>query len=312
MTADSLTAADRDRLAELRAAGSLSELEALTDAEDEHGAYLAAKREWYDLRGRELPDVSTRRGLPGTTVEMDGDGTRVHVHGVTHADTPQERQRLRRHVGTYLEDGAAVYCEQGIRPMYFENTPEVCAMDDYRWALRECEKLDDGSHVADLVGPDFEGLGEQIDTLSTRFREAAFSLVDAGSTVYGDSFESVLGDVASALFTSHEQLATGRDFEAFSRSRAAATDPGLLADLQRYYARRFLPQPVEREWLRRHDPELELVTHARNERMADYALYHTTADDTHLIVGAAHQPGVAYYLARHRDGHRDLEGFELA
>jgi hypothetical protein len=46
--------------------------------------------------------------------------------------------------------------------------------------------------------------------------------------------------------------------------------------------------------------------------MADYALYHTTATETHLIVGAAHQPGVTYYLQRHRDGERDLAGFELA
>jgi len=310
VTADALTAADRERLADLRAARSLSELVALTDAADEHEAYFAAKREWYDFRGRELAATPMRTGLPGTTVEVGEQ--RVHVHGVTHADTPEERRYLRRHVGEFVADSSAVYCEQGIRPMYFDDMPDVCAMDDYRWALRECEKLDVESHVADVVDADFDGLTEQIDTLSTRFREAAFSLVDAGSTVYGDSFESVLGDIASALFTSHEQLATGRDFEAFSRSRAAAADPDLLADLQRYYARRFLPQPLEREWLRRHDPELELVTHARNARMADYALYHTTATDTHLIVGAAHQPGVAYYLARHRDGHRDLDGFELA
>jgi len=310
MTADKLTAADRERLAELRAAESLADLVTLTDATDEHGAYVAAKREWYDLRGRELGETPARPGLPGTTVEMDE--TRIHVHGVTHADTPQERGYLRKYVEEFVEEERAVYCEQGIRPMYFEDMPDVCAMDDYRWALRECQKLDGESHVADVVDPDFAGLAEQVDTLSTRFREAAFSLVDAGSTVYGEDFEDMLGDIASALFTSHEQLATGKDFEAFSRSEAAATDPDLLADLQRYYARRFLPQPLEREWLRRHDPELELVTHARNERMADYALYHTTAADTHLIVGTAHQPGVAYYLARHRDGHRDLEGFELA
>lgn len=310
MSADTLTAADRKRLAALRAAESLSELVALTDAADEHAAYLAAKQEWYDLRGRELGEKPPPNGLPGTTVEMDE--TRIHVHGVTHADTAEERRYIRRHVKRFVEDGNAVYCEQGIRPMYFADMPAVCAMDDYRWALRECQKLDGDSHVADVLDADFDGLTEQIDTLSTRFREATFSLVDAGSSVYGNSFEDVLGDIASALFTSHEQLATGRDFEAFSRSQAAATDPDLLADLQRYYTRRFLPQPLEREWLRRHDPELELVTHARNERMADYALYHTTNAETHLIVGAAHQPGIAYYLAGYRDGHRSLDGFELA
>lgn len=310
MTADTLPAADRERLAQLRAARSLSELVTLTDRADEHEAYFAAKQEWHDLREKELAEMPSQRGLPGTTVTV-GD-KRVHVHGVTHADTTEERQYLRDQVEQFVVDGTVVYCEQGIRPLYFEDMPEVCAMDDYRWALRECEKLDGAPHISEVVDPEFDGLAEQIDTLSTRFREAVFSLVDAGSTVYGDSFEGVLGDIASALFTSHEQLATARDFEAFSRSQAAATDPDLLGDLQRYYARRFLPQPLEREWLRRHDPELELVTHARNERIADYALYHTTATDTHLIVGAAHQPGVAYYLARHRDGHRNVDGFELA
>jgi hypothetical protein len=200
VTAETLTPADRERLAAFRAAEELSDLVALTGTADEHEAYFEAKAEWYDLRGRELASSPPPEGLPGTTVTVDGQG--VHVHGVTHADTPEERERLRRHVGSWVEN---------------------------------------------------------IDTLSTRFREAAFSLVDAGSTVYGDAFEDVLGDIASALFTSHEQLATGRDFEAFRLSRAAAADPDLLADLQRYYARRFLPQPVEREWLRRHDPELELA-----------------------------------------------------
>ena len=313
MTADgnaTLTPAERERLAELRGAESLSDLVALTGAENEHAAYVAAKAEWEDLRGRELAAAPAPEGLPGNTVTVDD--RRVHVHGVTHADTSAEREYLRRHVRSYVEAGAAVYCEQGIRPMYFEDMSDVCAMDDYRWALRECEKLDGDSHVADLVDPEFDGLVESVDALSSRFREAAFSLVESGTDVYGEAFGETLGDVASALFTSHEQLATGKDFEAFRLSRAAATDPDRLVDLQGYYERRFLPQPVEREWLWRHDPELELVTHARNERMADYALYHTTSADTHLIVGAAHQPGVTYYLGRHRDGLRDIEEFELA
>ena len=103
-----------------------------------------------------------------------------------------------------------------------------------------------------------------------------------------------------------------RDFEAFAKSRRAAEDPTRLGELQRYYKTTFLPQPLEREWLRRHDPELEAVSHARNERMADYVVFHADDEETvHLIVGAAHQPGVVYYLERHRDGHRDVSGFEL-
>ena len=68
--------------------------------------------------------------------------------------------------------------------------------------------------------------------------------------------------------------------------------------------------PLEREWLRRHDPELEVVSHGRSERMADYAVAEG-GDAVPLVVGAAHQPGIVYYLERHRDGGRQLEGFEV-
>jgi hypothetical protein len=117
--------------------------------------------------------------------------------------------------------------------------------------------------------------------------------------------------VASAFLMSHEDASTGRDFASFSMSRAAARDPSKLPALQDYYRRAFLPQPLEREWLRRHDPALELLTHARNERMADYGVYHNEgSEDVHLVVGAAHQPGVTYYLEQYRDGKRRVEDFE--
>jgi hypothetical protein len=300
-----LSAAEVERLAELRAADSLADLVALTDPEDEHGAYFAAKREWYDLRGRELAGTETSEGIPGNAVTVDG--STFHVHGITHADTDAERSYLQGRVRDLVDAGAVVYCEQGVRSMYFRAFPAVCEMDDYRWAMAECERLDVDSHVADL---EFDGVAEEVDSLTDRFREAAFSLVDSGSDLYGEQFRTALGDVASSLLTSHEAMATGKDFEAFVRRQAAATDPDRLADLQGYYERRFLPQPVEREWLRRHDPELELVTHARNERMADYAVYHADAPEVHLLVGAAHQPGVTYYLERYRDGDRELGAFE--
>jgi hypothetical protein len=302
-----LSGPDRERLAQLRAARGLSDLVGLTDAEDEHGAYFAAKSEWYDLRGRELP-AGRQEGLPGNTVEVDGQV--FHVHGVTHADTDAEQEFLRQQVGDFLADGRSVYCEQGIRSMYFRDEPETCEMDDYRWAMAQCEDLDRDSHVDDLVRENFDGLAEDVDSLTDRFREATFSLINSGSDVYGERFRTALGDIASSLLTSHEGMATGEDFEAFTNTRAAATDPTKLVDLQHYYERRFLPQPVEREWLRRHDPELELVTHARNERMADYAVYHAETPEVHLVVGAAHQPGVTYYLKQYRDGNRQLGAFE--
>ncbi len=301
---DALSPAERERFETLRSAASLEELRGVTDADTEHDAYLAAKREWRALAERALPPAETD-GLPGGAVTVDG--TRFVVHGVTHADTDAERAHLQEHVAAFLADGAAVYCEQGIRSMYFSDVPGACEMDDYRWALRRCRERGD----ADL--PAFDGPLEDLASVAGRFRETAYSLVHAGSDLYGEAFASALGDVATAFLTSHEDVGRAREFEAFVRSRRAAEDPSRLGELQRYYRTAFLSQPVEREWLRRHDPELEVVSHGRSERMADYAVFHAGADAgaVRLVVGAAHQPGVVEHLERHRDGDRRLEGFEL-
>ena len=326
---------------------------------DEHEAYFAAKARWRRLRGRELDpyrpaadagsddagtddagsddagidgagsdDAGTGDApMPGVTVRV---GERdVHVHGITHADTRAEREYLREHVRGFLDAGHAVYCEQGIRGMYCRDFTGACAMDDYRWALRECQRRGIESHVD---GDSFDSLAEDVDDLASQFREAAFSLVDASGDRFGRRFERALGTVASAFFRSHADHATGSDFASFRLREQAAANPSSLWRLQRYYECAFLPQPLEREWLRRHDPELELVTHARNARMADYVAHHadgttpehsspTTAGsrrppasdrgDVHLVVGAAHQPGVRYYLERHRDGDRSVDSFEV-
>lgn len=307
--ADDLTPDEQARLAAIRSAPDLAALVDRTDADSEHAAYFAAKREWRELRQRALAGEDRRPGLPGTAVEV-GEHPFV-VHGVTHADTDAERRYLRAQVDGFLEEGAAVYCEQGIRPMYFADFPSVCEMDDYRWAMDRCRALDLDSHLSELPG-EFDSLVEDLNAVATQFRDAVFSLIDAGGERFGGAYARALGDVASAFLMSHEDLATGRDFESFMRSRQAAADPAELAGLQRYYQAAFLPQPLEREWLRRHDPELEIMTHARNARMADYVVHHhDDAPAVHAIVGAAHQPGVAYYLRKHRDGERPSDDFEF-
>lgn len=296
-----LSVAGRERIERIRDATSLADLEALFDLDGEHEVYFAAKDEWRLLRGRELEAIVDDGGIPGTTVEVDG--RPFHVHGVTHADTDAEREFLREHVIDYLDASETVYCEQGIRGMYFQDL-DACEMDDYQWALRECERRGIDSNV---TADRFDGVAEDVSDIASELQEAAFSLVNASGNRFGRRFERALGTVASEFFRSHADHATGSDFSSFRLRRAAAEDPSVLWKLQRYYECEFLPQPLEREWLRRHDPELELVTHARNERMADYARYH--ADGTapvHLVVGAAHQPGVRYYLERHRDGERVL------
>jgi hypothetical protein len=305
----SLSSADGNRLAAFRGAGSLADLHSLVDAADEHEAYLVARTEWRSLRRRELGPLPAVGGVPGSRVVVDG--TPFWVHGVTHADTGAERRVLREGLLPAL-DGGTLYCEQGIRPMYFADAPAVCEMDDLRWAMARCREEGLDSHVEGFAERGLDGVLSDLGSLAATFREVAFHLVETGGDLYGERFEAALGDVASGFLTDHADLATGREFEAFRRSRAAADDPTRLAALQRYYETTFLPQPLEREWLRRHDPELELVTHARNERMADYAVaHHTSASSVHLVVGAAHQPGVRYYLERHRDGERHASGFEV-
>lgn len=304
-----LTRAERARLQAFNDADGLADLRAVTATNSEHDAYFTAKREYRDLVGRVQTGPDSAGGLPGSRVTVDGHD--FWVHGVTHADTAAERDFLQRHVSGLLGTDASVYVEQGIRPMYFSSYHGVCEMDDYAWATQHCSSMDCESYV-DLPETAIDGVVEDVKALAARFRKGAFALIDAGSGLYGEDFESALGDVATDFLTSHEDVSTAKDFASFRLSREAARDPSTLPDLQAYYERAFLPQPVEREWLRRHDPELELLTHGRNERMADYAVYHNEdASNVHLVVGAAHQPGVTYYLEQYRDGERSADAFEL-
>ncbi|AUX09986.1 hypothetical protein AArcSl_2364 [Halalkaliarchaeum desulfuricum] len=293
----------------IRGSDSLVELQRQFDTESVHEAYFRAKDVWKSVIEPTWWNVPDSAGIPGACVRIDDSA--FHVHGVTHADTSEERAFLREHVRRYLDRDASVYCEQGIRPLYFRDFEAVCEMDDYRWAMEECAKLGVESHLGPLEETPFDSLLEDIASMASTFREATFSLIDSGASVYGDRFERVLADVAAAFVTDLADLATAKDYESFSLSREASRNPDRLYELQRYYARAFLPQPLEREWLRRHDPELELVTHARNERIADYAVYHNdTAREVHLIVGAAHGPGVRYYLEQYRKDRTLSPSFE--
>jgi len=308
---DRLTDDEREWLAAVRSVETLAELQTLVGTPSKHEAYFEAKERWRTLRKKELDEeaLAASGGVPGTSVAVGG--RTIAVHGITHADTDEERAFLREHVEEYLET-ATVYCEQGIRPMYFGDLDAVCEIDDYRWAMYHCREREIDSHVPGEIERAFdegEGIRADVHSIANRFREETFSLVDSGRELYGDHFADALGDVASDFLQTHEEHATGEDFASFRKSRAAARDPSKLADLQRYYLTVFLPQPIEREWLRRHDPELELFTHARNERIAAYVLAHASAD-AHIITGAAHQPGIVYYFERYRDGDWTYEPFE--
>lgn len=308
-----LSEEDRAWLDMVRDAGSLEELHGLTGADTDDEAYFAAKHRWYELRDLELPPAE-KEGLPSDVVELREQ--RFHVHGVTHTGTDVEREHVRRYVDDYLDDGDEVYCEQGLRKIYFQGYPEVYEVDDYDWAAQLCssrdlyDRLEDEEHVSDVLTRGFDAVTEGAGSALTRVRDRLFSAVGAGEFLYGEVTADVLGDALSLLLSDPTALASGDDYQAYNLSDAAATDPQKLGALQRYYHRRFLPQPIEREWLRRHAPEVEVFTHARNERIADFVVYDAEEPEIHVVVGAAHQPGVVYYLEKHSEGERSVEDFE--
>lgn len=295
----------RRQLDRIRTADSLADLTAVVRADSIDEAYVRAKRLW---SRRPVTTAGTQDGLPGTRVTVDG--TAFVVHGITHAGTDPERTAVRRHVSDAAETEADVYCEQGIRSMYLADFAGVCAMDDYRWAMQRCADLGSEHRLADRPRSEFQGLRDSLEDVGDDLREAAFAVIESGRALYGDDVSATLGAVASDVFTDAEDLATGEDFEAFRRTRRAAEDPTALADLQTYYRRVLLPQPLERGWLRRHDRELELITHARNARMADYVVHDADSPRVEIFVGAAHQPGVRYYLEQYRDGTRETGNFD--
>lgn len=316
---------DEELIEAIERADGLAVLAAVVDADSDHEAYVRAKEIWRERPVDPPETIGPPPGLPGERVVVDGN--EFWVHGITHADTEAERSFLRSHVDRLLEADATIYCEQGIRGMYFQDRTPVCEMDDYRWAMEECDRMRaaeadpstgaESSHHGErdrwsVEEPQFEGFSEEIAAFTSEVKDAAFELIDFGRDRYGEDVAAALGDVATQFLGTHTDLATGEDYESFRLTRAAAEDPERLSELQTYYKRTFLPQPIEREWLRRHDRELEIVTHARNERMADYAVYHNDdAPQVHLIVGAAHGPGVRYYLEEHRDGTRSIDGFDI-
>jgi len=295
----------------VRSAGSLSELTDVFDADSEHDVYFEAKRLWREHTDGWFESSYDGDGaFPGDRIVVDGH--EFHVHGVTHSGTDEEREFLRKHVSSFHEGGATVYCEQGIRPLYFEDYPGACEMDDYRWSVEKLNELDVEDPAFDIPPSEFKEVSENVDGMKSKLRDSVFALVESGRAIYGERFTEAVGDVVSDLLTSHVDASRGDDFESFRLTREVARNPERLGELQAYYRRKLLPQPIESDWMRKHDPEIEVLTHARNERMADYAVYHNEDDEeVHLIVGAAHQPGVVYYLERHRDGERTVKDFEL-
>jgi len=191
-----LGAADRRRLAEIRGADSLASLQSSLAAATPHDAYFEAKSAWWDLRGRELDatndDTERETGVPGTTVVVDGHA--FHVHGITHADTDAERSFLRAAVERWLADGETVYCEQGIRGMYFDDLA-VCATDDYRWAVEQCRALDGDQPFDSFVEERFPDRARKNERKADRLRSGIGGLIEFQPHREGRSYFWLSGTV---------------------------------------------------------------------------------------------------------------------
>ncbi|AEN06960.1 hypothetical protein Halar_3354 [halophilic archaeon DL31] len=77
-----------DRLEAIRNATDLSEFAELYRVESRHEAYFRAKRDWEVAVAERQREAPSPTELPGTTTV---DGHDFHIHGVTHAGTPEER-----------------------------------------------------------------------------------------------------------------------------------------------------------------------------------------------------------------------------
>ena len=126
---ETLSPDERERFERLRAATSLADLQSITDATSPQDAYFSAKDTWRSYANRALNSPPVIDGVPGRTVSVGG--VDVHLHGVTHAGTDAERSYLQDRIEDVLSAGHDVYCEQGIRRLYFDAFQDVCEMDDY-------------------------------------------------------------------------------------------------------------------------------------------------------------------------------------
>lgn len=74
----SLTPKERELLAAIRSAGSLAALAEITGSDTEQDAYLDAKATCRELPRKELGEPKRTPGVPGATVEIDGQPFVVH------------------------------------------------------------------------------------------------------------------------------------------------------------------------------------------------------------------------------------------
>ncbi|MFB6283130.1 MAG: hypothetical protein ABEK59_04245 [Halobacteria archaeon] len=300
---------DRLLIKNLKAARSIKDLQEITGIHGPQRAYVKAKKEWHRLHGngresygKEIEDG----GIPGKKIEVGK--TTYKIHGITHSGTEEERKFLKEHVAEMIDKDHDVYTEQGIRRMYFQDLDDVQEMDDYSWASKELRRR----RNAEPENSDSSGSKLRIENLRSGLMRTAFKVITTGEKIYGRRIKRTMGGIASDFLTRPSNMGTGEDFISFTLNRKASRNPEKLEKLQNHYERTFLPQPVEREWLRNQSEVLELYTHSRNERITDYVL-DVVGDPwkndatVHVIAGAAHQPGILYYLNDYRHGFRDRE-----
>lgn len=298
-----------ERIRRYREAEDLEDLEEITGEESKEEAYFEAKSEWYELMEEYLGEHSNTddRRLPGDIVEFDVEHDRYpkdkkfHIHGISHTGRNEEKNFLQSVTEEFVEEGNQVYCEQGFLQMYFKELTEVEEIDDYSWMMSEASEMSEGEA--------FEGLSES-EKILDGIQNFLFSLIAEGGDFYGQEIEDTIGEGVTPFLTTKEEKAVGEGFESFVRTDDASKNPKRVIELQNYYKKVLLPVNLERKWLKKHNPELDLLTHARSERIADYVIHdviNVECNEVRIIVGAAHQCGVAHYLNQYRKNEKSIE-----
>ena len=211
-------------------------------------------------------------GFPATTVMVNG--VQYHIHGISHDEQINDtvRKYIRGELERYLSLEHVVLMEQGVSSLifrgYIDNDPRleitfvdlpVVEMDDQSWAKKV----------------DHKGV--------RRFREKA-KMWRPPTTDY--DVEDIGCEVCNHI--------QADSVDTYNRSMG---DQTCLADLQNYVFSTHLPEQLHRQYLELFYPEEALMVSGRSRRMAEFASqYETRSREIDMVVGAAHQPGIAYYL----------------
>jgi hypothetical protein len=227
-----------------------------------------AREEWWALTRKPQGPVGRF-----TAREVRVGDTVAWIHGIVHGGrivarvSPAVRKELRERIAELRRRGCAVIVEQGLKDLLFRGLG-VEEMDDFTYTLRKWPN--------------------QMWAAILKFSGRAL-------------VSPILIPPTLRLAERMEDKSGGREWGVAAAIRRALTDIRWLEDLDNAAGAARLPEPLEREFLVKHNPSEAAILSFRSERMADClfeASSRTGSRAIHAVVGAGHAPAMEYYLAR--------------